>query len=349
MSAVADARARMQGEQLGRLAVAPGVTVRSLEVFVAVARAGTMSAAAAQLATSQPAVSQAIGSLEAALDVQLFDRGKRPLALTLDGAALLEPARAIISGIDAFGRALRWSRDGQLPLLRVGMLNSFAETIGPAVFARLRGLAAQLTIDSGFSATRIRAVADHAIDFVITTDESPQLPGVSVTPILTEPFLVVAPPDYAGDPQAIRRLSKALALIRFGRDPFMNSRFDQTLAAWGVSPARRYHLDTHAGVLEMVAAGEGWTILPPLALHRALARGERFRIAPYPEPAMMRVMKVIAREGDGAGVVRHIHAAATDALERLVLPVVARELPEVAALMTLHRYPEAEAGGRQGR
>lgn len=341
MATAIDARMRMQAEQLGRLMVAPGLTARSLEIFVAVARAGTMSAAAEILALSQPAVSQSIGSLEAALDVQLFDRSKRPLALTLDGAALLEPARSIISGIDAFGRALRWSRDGQLPLLRVGMLNSFAETIGPAVFARLRGLAAQLTIDSGFSATRIRAVADHAIDFAITTDESPPLPGVILVPILTEPFLIVAPPGYGGDPRAIKPLSEALALIRFGRDPFMNSRFDQTLLAWGISPARRYHLDTHAGVLEMVAAGEGWTILPPLAVHRALARGERFRIAPYPEPSMKRMMKVIAREGQGAHVVRHIHAAATEALEQLVLPTIARELPDVAAMMTLHGYAEA--------
>jgi DNA-binding transcriptional LysR family regulator len=335
-------RERPRAEQLSRLAVAPGLTARSLEVFVAVARAGTMSAAAEQLGLTQPAVSQAIGGMEAALDVQLFDRSRRPLVLTLDGAALLGPAQSVVSGIERFGRALRWSRDGQLPVLRVGMLNSFAETIGPTVLHRLRNLAAQLTIDSGFSATRARAVADHEIDFVITTDESPPLPGLAMVPILTEPFLIVAPASYEGDPRAIKPLSEALDLIRFGRDPFMSSRFDQTLRAWGVSPTRRYHLDTHAGVLEMVAAGEGWTILPPLAVHRAIARGERIRIAPYPEPSMKRVMMVIAREGEGASVVRHIHDAATEALERLVFPVMQRELPDIAATMTLHSFPEVQ-------
>lgn len=321
-----------------RLQTGSGLSARSLEIFVVVARTGSMSAAAQHLGLTQPAVSQAIGHMERTLDVLLFDRSKRPPILTLQGAALLEPASAVVNGLERFDNALRWSANEQLPLLRIGMLNSFAETIGPAVLARLRAIAAQLTIDSGFSATRVRAVADREFDFVVTTDESPPLPGVEVVPILTEPFLIVAPESYPGDPQALKPLSEALDLIRFGRDPFMNSRFDQTLRAWGISPTRRYRMDTHAAVLEMVASGIGWTILPPLAVHRAIARGERFRMAAYPDQSMKRVMMIIAREGEGAHVVQHIHAAATEAIESKVLPVIRKHLPEVAELMTLHPF-----------
>jgi DNA-binding transcriptional LysR family regulator len=329
-------------EQLARLSVGTGLTTRSLEVFVAVARAGTMSAAAEQLGMTQPAVSQLISQMETALNIQLFDRSKRPLILTLHGAALVEPARAIVSGIERFGQALQWGLGGQMPLLRIGMLNSFAETIGPSVLTELRRSAAQLTIDSGFSATRMRAVADRELDFVITSDESPLLPGVTMAPILTEPFLIVAPESYEGDPRAIKPLSEKLDLIRFGRDPFMHSRFDQTLKAWGISPTHHYHLDTHAAVLEMVAAGMGWTILPPLAVYRAITRGDRFRVAPYPEQSMKRVMMVIAREGEGTQIVGVIHAAATEALNNKVLPVLRQHLPEIAAMTLLHAYDHAD-------
>jgi DNA-binding transcriptional LysR family regulator len=325
-------------EQLARLSVGSGLTTRALEVFVSVARAGTMSAAAEQLGMTQPAVSQLVSQMETALDVQLFDRSKRPLILTLHGAALLEPARAIVSGVERFGQALQWGPGGQMPLLRIGMLNSFAETIGPSVFTELRRSAAQLTIGSGFSATRMRAVADRELDFVITSDESPLLPGVTMAPILTEPFLIVAPESYKGDPRAIKPLSETLDLIRFGRDPFMHSRFDQTLRAWGISPTHHYHLDTHAAVLEMVASGVGWTILPPLAVFRAITRGDRFRVAPYPETSMKRVMMVIAREGEGTQIVRVIHHAASEALSNKVLPVLRQHLPEIAAMMKLHDY-----------
>jgi DNA-binding transcriptional LysR family regulator len=221
-----------QTEPFHRLVVGSGLTARSLEIFVTVARFGSMSAAASHLGLSQPAVSQAVVQMETALNLQLFDRSKRPPLLTLQGAALLEPARMVISGIGRFENALRWGATTQLPLLRIGMLNSFAETIGPLVLARLRSVAAQLTVDSGFTATRARAVADRELDFVITTDESPPLPGTEVAPLLTEPFLIVVPDSYTGDPQALKSLSETLDLIRFGRDPFMVSRFDQTLRAW---------------------------------------------------------------------------------------------------------------------
>ena len=72
-----------------------GLTIRSLEVFVVVAQAGTMVAAAERLKLSQPAISQMIASLEQSLGVLLFDRGVRPPVLTLQGTALLRHAVTI--------------------------------------------------------------------------------------------------------------------------------------------------------------------------------------------------------------------------------------------------------------
>lgn len=85
----------------------------------------------------------------------------------------------------------------------------------------------------------------------------------------------------------------------------------------------------------------GWTILPPLAVYLAIARGDRFRMAPYPEQSMKRVMMVIAREGEGTQIVRTIHAAATEALNNKVFPVLRQHLPETAAMMTPHAYDHA--------
>ena len=50
---------------------------------------------------------------------------------------------------------------------------------------------------------------------------------------------------------------------------------------------------------------------------------------------------VIAREGEGISIVRAIHAAATEALEHKVLPVLRQHLPQITAMMTLHGYAQA--------
>ena len=324
------------GDRLGRLTIGAGITARSLEVFLAVAKSGTMVAAAEQLGLTQPAISQIVGSLEASLGIQLFDRSVRPPALTLQGAALIDHAEAVMAAIARFQAALRLGASAQLPLLRIGMLNSFAASLGPHVIKRLRDIAAQWSVDSGFNATRFRAVADREFDFVVTADEAPVPPGLHVLPILTEPMLLIVPSSYEGDASSIRRLSEISDFIRFGRDPHLHARIDRLLKKNGMIPQRRYHLDTSEAVLAMVADGSGWTILPALGVFQAVARGQGIRALPLPGQSFQRRIVVACNEGEGHHIASQIHRAAIDVLREHVLPTIGTTLPGIAERIELH-------------
>lgn len=81
-----------------------------IQAFVAVADKGSLSAAARLLGLSQPTLGRQIKQLEAELDVTLFHRQARGLALTETGAALLAPARSMSEAarsmsLSAAGRA----------------------------------------------------------------------------------------------------------------------------------------------------------------------------------------------------------------------------------------------------
>jgi DNA-binding transcriptional LysR family regulator len=71
------------------------LNLNKLEVFAAVVRAGSFSAAAEQLLLTQPAVSQHIQDLEASLGTRLFVRSRRGVTLTPAGERLAEYTRAI--------------------------------------------------------------------------------------------------------------------------------------------------------------------------------------------------------------------------------------------------------------
>ncbi len=73
-----------------------GATLDQLEVFITVAEVGSFSAAARRLHRAQSAVSYAVATLEAGLDVQLFDRAGRTPVLTDAGKALIREARTIL-------------------------------------------------------------------------------------------------------------------------------------------------------------------------------------------------------------------------------------------------------------
>lgn len=77
------------------------VELRHLRALNAVAEAGTVTAAAARLHMTQPALSRTLAQLEARVGVRLVDRSTRHLALTAAGTTLLGHGRAILAHLDA--------------------------------------------------------------------------------------------------------------------------------------------------------------------------------------------------------------------------------------------------------
>lgn len=71
------------------------MTLRNLQIFIAVADNNSMTAAANQLHVSQPTISQAIAEMESYYGVKLFDRLAKHLYITEDGKTLLKYARHI--------------------------------------------------------------------------------------------------------------------------------------------------------------------------------------------------------------------------------------------------------------
>lgn len=118
-----------------------------VRAFVATAREGSFSAASRALGLTQPTLSRQVSGLEARLGVTLFERGKRSMALTQAGAAVLEPAERMLEG--AF--ALSLAADGHASTLQgvvtVTATSLIAMQYLPPVVAQLRALAPDLQLD----------------------------------------------------------------------------------------------------------------------------------------------------------------------------------------------------------
>lgn len=79
-------------------------SLRQLHYFVAVARAGQISAAARDANISQSAMTLALAELERLLGAPLFERGRSGVRLTADGDAFLLQARAVLEAADEASR-----------------------------------------------------------------------------------------------------------------------------------------------------------------------------------------------------------------------------------------------------
>lgn len=325
------------------------VNLRLLEVFLCVIEEGTMTGAAERLGLSQAAVSQTITTLEQLLAVRLFDRSVRPPALTLVGQAAGNRAAELLESAHRFEDEIRFSGMGRVPLLRIGMLDSVASTVGAHVLNALRDAAAQWTVASGYKATRYQALLDRVSDIVVTSDDTGVPDEVDAQSILSEPFVLVVPASHAGSVSDLRKLEGRLDFIRYGRDAHMGPAISNYLDNAGVTPARRFQFDTTDAALRMVAGGFGWTIMTPLICIKSMMEPSAVRVLPLPGPAMRRKLLVAVRRGEGSEIAQRLKSAAVTALREVAMPRISLLLPKVAGEVRISTTESRSADDRRPR
>ena len=113
------------------------VTLWGIEVFLAAAEEGAISAAARRLGVSPSAVSQQLSSLEAALGTALLDRSARPMTMTPAGTMFRRHAQ-VIPTAEAEARAeLAMADLSGLTTLRLGLLEDLDAEVRPHLLTDL--------------------------------------------------------------------------------------------------------------------------------------------------------------------------------------------------------------------
>jgi len=249
------------------------LTLRQLQIFVAVARSGTTTAASAEIALSQSATSSAVNELERLLSLRLFDRAGKRLLLNDNGRALLPRALALLDG--AAGIELM-SRDGsaQAQSLRIGA----STTIGNYV------LAWRSKVVIGNTAAICDAVAAFELDVGLIEGPCHQA-ALAVTPWHQDEMVVVTSPDsawarmsLAGERVPMRTLREGVWLVReLGSGT--REATDQSLLPHLRSYRRSIELGSSEAIKHAAEAGMGVACLSSWVVSDALEAGRLCRIA----------------------------------------------------------------------
>ena len=138
--------------------------LRQLECFKEVMVAGTMTAAAKRLRTSQPGVSNLIASLEHEIGFKLFERQKGRLIPTPEARHFYQSADRIVSEIDEARRTARQIAGGKHGSLTIATLPGMGLSVLPKVICRLRG-------DRPATRFRILTRSTHAVRMMIPSEQ----------------------------------------------------------------------------------------------------------------------------------------------------------------------------------
>lgn len=147
------------------------LTLRHYEYAVAIAQAGSLSAAADVLNVSQPSLSNALTTIEARLDQRLFLRGRgQALTITSQGRHFVKEAGAVLAA------ARRLERSGQDPLPRarisLGVFTDLAPFFLAPALSAIRATRPRLAVSpqvNGFSGL-MEDMVQGVVDLCITWD-----------------------------------------------------------------------------------------------------------------------------------------------------------------------------------
>ncbi|MBB3140280.1 LysR family transcriptional regulator [Halomonas organivorans] len=171
--------------------------LRSLSVFLAVVDHGGFSAAARSLHLAQSAVSQTIANLEHRLDLALFHRHERRIALTAEGEALVGHARDLLARADAAHLAMRELNELVKGELRIGIPSMLGSYYFPPLLmgfkARHPGI--RLTVVEAGARRLQGLIADGELDLGVVIDDGASR-HLTRQPLAREEMVVCVPRDH---------------------------------------------------------------------------------------------------------------------------------------------------------
>lgn len=258
-----------------------------IDAFLAVAETGSFSRAAESLYLSQSVVSKQVQKLEQQLEVPLFDRTRRQVALTAAGLRLLPEARALAEQYRRFVQAAR--PGGELTLALLPVADSYGLPRLLAGFAaRHPQLRLQMEEQTNAAAHELLA-ADRCDGAIYRIAPGQPLPARHI--LLARDELVLLVPASMPLPDADR-----LELARFAKLPFLllgsgtglHAASKQLCAAAGFEPQVAYTGSSGRNIARMVRSGAGVALLAEQVARDLLADDLRMvRLTPTCESCLV--------------------------------------------------------------
>lgn len=236
------------------------MNLRTLRYFVAIADAGSFTAAAVAVSIAQPALTRQMRDLEAELGVSLFQRGARGVRLTQDGATLYESAGRMLAEAARVRLLLGGDGADQDTKVVLGVTPTLTRVLLPGVFERChRHLAGvRLVVREAFTPQLLEGLERGLIDMAVVTNPAPNR-QLALQPLLVEPFALIAPATFG--------LQPVVSLAEMGKIPMLMTGLhrgivERALAPLGTLLRVEAEIDSVDAIRELVLQGRWATVMP---------------------------------------------------------------------------------------
>ena len=309
--------------------------MRQLQYIVAVADEGGFRRAADACHVAQPSLSAQVASAERDLGVQIFERDRRRVRVSLAGAPIVAQARRVLLAAADLRELARQSADVFRGTLRLGMIPTVCPYLLPDITPALARAFADLTLvwREERTARLVELIDTGALDGAVVALEA-DLGDLEYQVLGRDPFVLAAAPGHplvgSKTPASLDALDGARVLLLDDGHCLR----DQALGLCARAGAQElgFRATSLATLVQMVGSNAAVTLLPAVALPVENRRGQ-LRVRRFEAPGPGRTIVLAWRRG----------SALADALGRIA------EVIRKAAPFDRAKARDTENGARRTR
>ncbi len=279
----------------------PRLGVRHLAMLGEIATSRSLQEAAARLRITPSALSHRLREAERRLGVPLVARGAERPRLTPAGERLLPVAQRFVAELDAAEQDAR-TPTAAVPVVRVGASTLSGYQWLPPLLRDVAALPDPVEVEVALdvSVDPIGAVRDARVDLAVVPVRVRE-PGLRAVPLFGDELVAVLPPAH---PKATRPwlgprdfLDETYVADVTRREP--GREFERFFAPAGVEPSRVVRAGAIEGVLALVTAGVGLTILSRLTAQPYLGAAS-LALVPLGSRGLRIQWHAVLRRADGS-------------------------------------------------
>lgn len=173
------------------------MTITQLNYVLAVAEHKNFTRAAQKVFVTQPTLSMQIQKLEEELDVQIFDRTKKPIQLTETGKKIVHQARNIVNESDRIQDIVDQQKGYIGGIFRLGVIPTIMPTLLPMFISNFikKYPKVKLKIEELSTQAIIERLREGHLDAAIAATPL-ELNGIKENVLYYEPFVGYTPPSH---------------------------------------------------------------------------------------------------------------------------------------------------------
>ncbi len=305
------------------------LSLRAIEVLVAVVEEGSLGGGARRLGASPSSVSQHITNLEEALGARLIVRTARSFVLTQAGKLFYRRALSILDEIGRARSELARLDTGAVRELAIAVIEEMEADILPAIVDQLADIYpnCNFVMRAGHSHSNVEALEARAVDLIVTVDADNLPDWVERWEVLHDPLVLVVARSLGFSETPSHEQLLSAPMVRFTREQLLARQIEAHLRRARLAPPRRFEVETNRSMLATVVRERGWAVTTALGVLSARRFHGEISVCRLMSATQARVLTLCSRR-DVLGVLpEDIADAMRNALAELVLPAAQELMP----------------------